>query len=383
LAYPGSSVTSANIAGDRELSPRSAGAQIPGTGALNPQGEAGQAPSKDYLFVPVEQFTEIPGARAATFVAPSSVEVTVGSSRSVDAIFYGVDRLTLGPVLDASWRTDYAPEPLGALLNRLADSPGAVLVSERFASEAGLRTGDRFTVAMRDLGTEVEVPVVMAGTLRFFPTLYDEGEPFLIGNLDYAAEQQGAQYPWEIWLDLEEGADIRQVAGAATGYGLRVLRSTPDALLENDLRRPERQGLFGLLSVGFLATTLVSVIGFLAYTLLSFQRRLVELGVLRAMGLSGGQLGGLLIVEQALVIGMGAVIGTALGVLASELFVPFLQVRTGVFPDTPPFVVQIAWDQIRIVYAVAGGLLVGTVAAILLLLRRMRIFEAVKLGEAV
>jgi putative ABC transport system permease protein len=35
------------------------------------------------------------------------------------------------------------------------------------------------------------------------------------------------------------------------------------------------------------------------------------------------------------------------------------------------------------VYAVAGGLLACTVAAILILLRRMRIFEAVKLGEAV
>jgi putative ABC transport system permease protein len=229
----------------------------------------------------------------------------------------------------------------------------------------------------------VDVPVVLAGTLRYFPTLYDEGEPFVIGNLDYAAEQQGAQYPWEVWLDLAPGADITWVAGAALGYGLRVLRSTPAELLRVDLLRPERQGLFGLLSVGFLATTLVSVIGFLAYTLLSFQRRLVELGVLRALGLSGGQLRTLLIVEQALVIGLGAGMGTALGVLASLLFVPFLQVRTGVFPDTPPFVVQIAWDQIAIVYAVAGGLLVGTVVAILALLRRMRIFEAVKLGEAV
>ncbi|MDQ5852889.1 MAG: hypothetical protein M3380_12640, partial [Chloroflexota bacterium] len=70
-------------------------------------------------------------------------------------------------------------------------------------------------------------------------------------------------------------------------------------------------------------------------------------------------------------------------VLGSRLFVPFLQVRVGEFPDTPPFVVQIAWDQIALVYGVAAGLLLLTVGATLLLLRRMRIFEAVKLGEAV
>ncbi|MEN9938149.1 MAG: hypothetical protein RLZZ387_4728 [Chloroflexota bacterium] len=383
LVYVGGTVTSASIAGDRELSAQASGEQLPGAGAVGATGEAGEAVSKDYLFVPVEEYTQLPGARHATFVAPSQVEIVVGSGRGAEGIFYGVDRLTLGPVLAESWREDYAPETLGALLNRLADSPGAVLVSETFAEEKGLRTGDRFTVQMNDLGARVDVPVVMAGTLTYFPTLYDEGTPFLIGNLDYATEQQGAQYPWEVWLELEDGADLQRVAGSALGYGLRVLRSTPGALLQNDLLRPERQGLFGLLSVGFLATTLVSVIGFLAYTLLSFQRRLVELGVLRAMGLSGGQLGVLLIVEQALVIGLGAAIGTGLGVLASQLFVPFLQVRTGVFPNTPPFVVQIAWDQIAIVYAVAGGLLVFTVVAILALLRRMRIFEAVKLGEAV
>lgn len=383
LVYVGAVTTSASIAGDRELSQQALPVQLPGPGALGATGEAGAPASKDYLFVPVEDYLSVPGARHATFVAPSTVEITVGGGSGVDGIFYGVDRITLGPVLAESWRPDFADEPLGALLNRLADSPGAVLVSESFAEERGLRQGDRFTVQMSDVGARVDVPVVMAGTLRYFPTLYDEGPPFLVGNLDYAAEQQGAQYPWEVWLDLEPGTDIRKVAAAGLGYGLRVLRSTPDTLLRVDLLRPERQGLFGLLSVGFLATTLVSVIGFLAYTLLSFQRRLVELGVLRAMGLAGGQLRTLLIVEQALVIGLGAGIGTGLGVLASLMFVPFLQVRTGVFPDTPPFVVQIAWDQIAIVYTVAGGLLVCTVAAILLLLRRMRIFEAVKLGEAV
>ncbi|HWQ13916.1 MAG TPA: ABC transporter permease [Roseiflexaceae bacterium] len=383
LVYVGGALTSANAAGDKELSPQAAEAPLPGAGAFGAQGEAGTPASKDYLFVPLEDYLAIPGVRHATFVAVSQVEIAAGGGRSDDGIFYAVDRVTLGPVLDESWRPDFAPESLGALLNRLADTPGAVLVSERYAQEKGLRQGDRFIVQMNDLGARVDVPVVLAGTVKYFPTLYDEGQPFVIGNLDYATEQQGAQYPWEVWLDLAPGADLERVAGVALGYGLRVLRSTPGALLQADLLRPERQGLFGLLSVGFLATTLVSVIGFLAYTLLSFQRRLVELGVLRAIGLSGAQLRTLLIVEQALVIGLGAGIGTALGVLASLLFVPFLQVRTGVFPDTPPFVVQIAWDQIAIVYAVAGGLLVCTVGAILALLRRMRIFEAVKLGEAV
>jgi putative ABC transport system permease protein len=110
---------------------------------------------------------------------------------------------------------------------------------------------------------------------------------------------------------------------------------------------------------------------------------MVELGVLRAIGLGTRQVALLLASEQTLVIGIGTVLGSAFGILTSRMFVPFLQIRTGQFPDTPPFLVQIAWGQIGLVYAVAAGMLVVTVLATLMLLRRMRIFEAVKLGEAV
>jgi putative ABC transport system permease protein len=109
---------------------------------------------------------------------------------------------------------------------------------------------------------------------------------------------------------------------------------------------------------------------------------MAELGVLRAIGMSTGQLARLLICEQALVIGIGCAVGTALGVLTSRLFTPFLQVRTGAFPDTPPFLPQIAWDQIGLFYATAAALLLCTTGATLALLWRMRLFEALKLGEA-
>jgi putative ABC transport system permease protein len=99
--------------------------------------------------------------------------------------------------------------------------------------------------------------------------------------------------------------------------------------------------------------------------------------------MSTRQLAGLLICEQALVIGIGCAIGTGLGLLVSWLFAPFLQVRTGKFPDTPPFLPQIAWGQIALIYGVAGALLLCTVGVTLALLRRMRLFEAIKLGEAV
>jgi putative ABC transport system permease protein len=382
LVYPGAAITSANIAGDREIAPAETSLDLSG-GTLGTTGEADTTPSTAYLFVPIEEYLLIPGVTGATRVAPGKVDIIVGSARPISGIFYGVDRTTLAAVLADAWRPDYADESLGALMNRLADYPDAALVSETFATQQGLRIGDRFTLAMNDRGQTQNITFTVVGMLRYFPTLYDQGPPFVIGNLDYSFDSQGGLYPYEVWLSLAPDASLQTVAAAGIGYGLRMIRSTPQALLDLDLRRPERQGLFGLLSVGFLATTVVTVIGFVAYTLLSFQRRLVELGVLRAIGLSTRQLSLLLVFEQTLIVGFGAAPGTLVGILTSWLFIPFLQVRTGVYPETPPFVVQIDWERIALVYGISGGLLAATIVVIVLLLHRMRIFEAVKLGEAV
>jgi len=382
LVYPGAAITSANIAGDREIAPAETSLDLSG-GALSTTGEADTTPSTAYLFVPIEEYLLIPGVTGATRVAPGKVDIIVGSARPISGIFYGVDRTTLAAVLADAWRPDYADESLGALMNRLADYPDAALVSETFATQQGLRIGDRFTLAMNDRGQTQNITFTIVGMLRYFPTLYDQGPPFVIGNLDYSFDSQGGLYPYEVWLSLAPDASLQTVAAAGIGYGLRMIRSTPQTLLDLDLRRPERQGLFGLLSVGFLATTMVTVIGFVAYTLLSFQRRLVELGVLRAIGLSTRQLSMLLVFEQMLVVGFGAVSGTLVGILTSRLFIPFLQVRTGVYPETPPFVVRIDWERIALVYGISGGLLAATIVVTVLLLHRMRIFEAVKLGEAV
>jgi putative ABC transport system permease protein len=152
-------------------------------------------------------------------------------------------------------------------------------------------------------------------------------------------------------------------------------------LLERN--RPERQGLFGLLSVGFLAAAALTVLGFLVYAIVSFQRRFIELGMLRAIGLSVGQMSIYLAGEQAVLILTGVGLGTALGFLASRIFIPYFQVGSDKTALVPPFVVYIAWEQLATIYAIFGAMFVIAVAVLLILLIRMKIFEAIKLGEAI
>ncbi len=334
-----------------------------------------------WLFLPVTDYLTIPGVTAVTRVAHSKVDARV-SGQSTPAQFVGIDRLTFPNV--AHWRADYANESLGALMNRLADDPASVLVSRDFAAQRGLGVGDKLELTMSDLGDPQKVPVVIAGFLNLFPTVYPDAEngPIIVGNLEYAFEQQGGQYPYNVWLRLQNGTTRKVVNDGTRDLSLKTFDNgyAPEAVTA-ERARPERQGLFGLLSVGFVAAAFLTVLGFLFYAVLSFQRRFVEIGTMRAIGLTVRQLGALLACEQALIIGAGMLAGTLIGVTASRLFIPFLQVRGGQHPQTPPFVVQIAWNQIAIIYVVFGAILLFAVLIMLGLLRRMKLFQAVKLGE--
>ena len=85
--------------------------------------------------------------------------------------------------------------------------------------------------------------------------------------------------------------------------------------------------------------------------------------------------------EQVILILTGAGLGTILGVTASRLFIPYLQVGADKTALVPPFVVQIAWTELWTIYAVFGAMFVIAVLVLIVLLVRMNVFEAVKMGE--
>ncbi len=133
--------------------------------------------------------------------------------------------------------------------------------------------------------------------------------------------------------------------------------------------------------MGFGAAALLTVLGFLLYALFSFRRRFIELGMLRAIGLSAWQMTMFLAWELAFLIITGLTVGTGLGYWASELFIPYLQVGSGPAARIPPFLVQIAWPAIFRIYALFGLLFIVALVVLAVALLRMKIFQAVKLGE--
>jgi len=342
------------------------------------QGDTTSPQGPQWLFLPLETHLNIEGVEAAARMWLKTAEVTLPNKRFT-ARLMGIDRIDVPGVV--FFRSDFAPASLGALMNALALRNDGVLISREIA-EYGVEIGDKIELVL-PMGNNPRAKLTVVGMVDLFPCLYPEDGPFLIANLEHLFNLAGGIYPYDVWLKSSHPLDSEGVQIAARNLGLNVTAVyNASAQVQQAMYRPDRQGVFGLLSIGFIVSAMLTVLGFLIYAYLSFWQRQIELGMLRALGLSVGQMALVLVIEQFTLILTGALAGTGIGVLIGRVFIPFLQVGSGTHAQTPPFVVQTAWTEIVYIYAILGLMFIVAIVIMLLFLRRLRIFEVIKLGEA-
>jgi putative ABC transport system permease protein len=270
-------------------------------------------------------------------------------------------------------------------MNALGNIPEGVLVSNSFLTSNGLRGGDILRLTVNLEGGSIDIETQIVGVFDYFPTWNSDSDlPLVVGNLNYLFEQAGSEFPFRVWLKTDDSLSenfLRTALNRRQLFGSSWRE--PQTRIATTLLRPERQGLFGLLSVGFIAAAVLTVLGLLLYAVFSYRRRLVELGILRAVGLSARKMTALVGCELMLLILSGLVLGTTLGIGVSRLFIPYLQIGTSSTGLIPPFVVEIAWDAVSQVYVLFTMLFIVALVSLVLLGMRMKIFMAIKLGETV
>lgn len=102
---------------------------------------------------------------------------------------------------------------------------------------------------------------------------------------------------------------------------------------------------------------------------------------MRAIGLSISQLISILTLEQVLTVGIGFVLGTIYGITASRVFMPFLQISQNLEGIVPGFRIVIQKGDIRNILIILGGTLVIGLVFLGVILVRLKLHEAIKLGE--
>ncbi|MEX2415277.1 MAG: ABC transporter permease [Paenibacillaceae bacterium] len=324
-----------------------------------------------------EPFRQLDEVEAAARVLKTSGKVTVSGKSAGQGQLIGIDNVDFSKV--AWFRSDLYPVHPNVYLDLLSYYEQAVLISSSFAEKYQLEEGDLVTLTV---GVEqAAIEFIVVGIVPYWPSLYPKSMPFFISNLDYINNRIN-KIPYEVWLKMEDGAKVTPIVEklAASQIEVSEVRDVRNALIDQ-INHPSRGGVFGILSLGFIVSMLISLIGYILYWFFTLSGRVVQFGILRAMGLQRGQLTSMLLMEQLLTTGLSIALGIGLGKLSSYVFLPFLQTAGDSANQIPPFrIVFEAKDTVKLYSAVGVMMLIG-VGLLFMQIRKLRVHEAVKLGE--
>ena len=353
------------------------GADFAFTQGVEPAEGFGGPVGQDSWLLPVEQYRKLPGVEDATRVGDY---VAIPARADLPRVrLLGVDRVDLARVI--YWKDEYAPESLGELLNRLAQYNG-LLVTRKFLQRSALSLGDTLELDVLLPEGGQRMSFVIVGVFDQFPTMYEDQATVMVANLDYVFDQCGGAQAHSIWLRTKPDTDPWKLRQA-----LKAMRVVPvneadsRTMIREELQRLERVGIFGHLTIGFLAGSLLAWLGLLIYTFASLAGRVRHFTILRAIGLSLEQVLASLSIEYLAVIIYGVIAGAIAGIATSKLFLTYFQFTEDPSIQVPPFTPQIAWRQISWIVVAYFGVLLVAVAIVLLRAARREVFQALRMGD--
>ncbi|MFE5319807.1 ABC transporter permease [Paenibacillus sp. NPDC056579] len=354
----------------------SGGGQQGGGNGGPPGGGMEEVPTKlRYIEPPFVVFQQLEGVEHAARVLKTKANVVMSGKTLGQGMLMGIDNTDFSQV---SWyRNDLFKVHPNLYLNLMGTYEQSVIIPTSFAEKHHIKEGDILSITIQ----QQPVEFVVVATVPYWPSQYPEQMPFFIANLEYIYDQ-APMVPYEVWLKMKEGAKVAPLLEQLNQKQIQIA-SVKD--VRNELivqkKHPARGGVFGILSLGFLVSVFVSLIGYILYWFFNLSSRVVQFGVLRAMGLSRRQLTGMLLLEQGFTAGLSIALGIGIGKLTSYVFLPFLQTAENVKTQVPPFrVVFNARDTDQLYIVVAFMMLTGA-ALLFMHIRRLRVHQAVKLGE--
>lgn len=362
---------------------------MPGSPA---EQQPAEAPSVIHYLEPAfEPFRTLPGVESAAKVFKKEAAFSVNEGNGTASLI-GIDTDEFGAT---TWfRDSLLDYPINDYLNLIASDPQAVLISRTLAEQKDAKAGDTIWVGWDDVPQQ---PFKVFGVIDYFPTfnpnpavgsvdLSDDesvsNAPMLIVGHLPRIQVQLALEPYEVWIKLKPEATTAEFYEGLAESKLPITEITNAreelTAAKND---PFLMALNGILTLGFVLSILVSFIGFLLYWVLSLRGRTLQNGILRAVGLSLKQLIGMLAVEQLLTSGVAVLIGILVGNAASLLYVPNFQIAFNPGSLVPPFKVMLEAGDFMRIYVLVGFMLATGLGILAFMLSRLRIHQAIKLGE--
>lgn len=376
------------IGADMAISTRwESDAPPPVYGSSAPQEVVSDTRRVQYAEPPFLPFEELEGveASAKVFRKQNARFVTAGNGTSGTAELLGIDTMDFGKT---AWMKDgLLDHPINGYLNLIAPDPKAVLISRSLAEKAKAKPGDYIRISWDGLD---QAQFIVYGVIDYWPSWNplpsgdnEEAEALhlIVGHLG-TIQNRLAVEPYEVWLKLKDGAASQSIYDQLAEKELRIvsLRDATQELIgsKND---PFRLAVNGVMTLGFVISMLISFFGFLLFWVLTLSGRTLQYGVLRAMGIPFPQIIGMLVSEQLFTSGAAVILGVVIGNLVSDLFVPLFEISFATADQVPPFEIVHRLSDYLQLYGVVGFTLTAGLLILGYRLSRIRIAQALKLGE--
>jgi len=357
-----------------------------------PPEASGTAPAQIIYTEPDFSKYRLPEAASAAKVQRSQTVRAASAGGTISNVqMMAIDSKAFG---ETAWtRDDLFAADFREYLNRLALDPRGVLLSMDFKEKYGYKTGDSFQFSVPTDNGDCYVAGIVFGFVEYWPgyarfqkvkaadgTMTERRNPLVVANLNYVQSICGIM-PYEVWIKSAAPSNNYIYSFAAErGIKFAVFKDA-DAMITEAKNTPVAQGTNGVLTVGFITILLVCFVGFLIYWILSIKSRVLQFGVFRAMGMTMGGVLRLLVNEQALISVVAIALGVGVGQLASRLFVPLIQMSYLASEQLIPFVIVIEPQDYARLFTVTGLMLAAGVTALGMLISRIKIAQALKLGE--
>jgi hypothetical protein len=258
--------------------------------------------------------------------------------------------------------------------------PLPALANPTFMETAALQVGDVIHAEVNS----AQIDLRIAGVVDHFPTMYEQSEAgyvvtsrdLLLAVLNDTSQQSTNPNEVLIQTDGRTSLDSLSSLVPALSHSWQA-ESVRKALKANPLALALRAATF----FGAALMILLSLVGFATHFYLSIRQQEMLYGVMRALGLSPRQLYRWIVVEQAVLILAGLVLGTLLGLLLNQVTLPRLPVSLGEQQPIPPFVSRTDWLALGGLYLFLAVALLAMLGVVTALLRRARIDRILRIGQ--
>ena len=325
-------------------------------------------------------------------VRMSSAPSTLGTSMRASVSFLELSLIAFDPydfAKTAWWRQDMAPFHINEYMNVMMDYPNGVILSESLRDLLKITEGSIINV--RNLHRNERMNFYVLAFVDHWPSFAPFSEDstgmtggrdhFIAANLEYIFSQV-PRHPYNVWIQKSPGVSDAEIYDQLEKMEIpfRSIESVTDHLTKSK-NDPVIQGTNGAMSLGFIIAMVICAMGFLIYWILSINSRMLQFGIMRAMGFTRWKILRMLIYEQILVSGTAFFTGMIIGNLAVIFYVPLFSLLYTGNEHNVPFKIFLSSDDSLIIYTIFGVAILCCLMILGNILRRINIAKVIKFGE--